>query len=688
LLLGALAFLPTLRGKLVWDDEVTADYQLAHFDSARDVLAPPSGITRWSYGYYRPVVVASYLADARLFAPGAAAGPRAMNLLMHLAVTALVFLLVRRIVRADVAASGSGADCGSGASRDALGCGSGASRDASVATCIAPTREARRFRGSGARRDALGCGSGASRDASVATCVAPTREARRFRGSGASRDSAIAASCGAALFALHPIHAESVNWIAGRSDLLATLFLLGALLTALAWRERGAAGALAATPALFLLALLSKESAIAGLALLPAALLLGTNPPLRAVRIRLALAAAGILLATGGYFWLRSYAGVLDASPGTLTPAERAVHLVRATAYYLRMLIVPWPQTAMVPWSLAPGLGLAIAIAGSAAVLALAAWVRWWRTAEVTWLLAAIWAAATLALPAWIAITGLNNTPLAERYLYLPSVALSLAAARAVQCGLGSRWRVATLVTTVLVLLSAGAATMNRALVWQSGLALWADAARIPGAPGLAWLNLGVNRMESGDDAGALAALARVREDPQIEPGWLARAENARGTIALRQADTAAAERHFRAATAAMPDNHEPQYGLAAVYQERAVAAAGAGDIAARDAAAEQAIAYYVAALSRNALYHPVRLRFADFLRQAGDWQRDRGAMEAARRRYGAALAQLDELAARIPRTQQDDVYARIAPEAGVDPMALRTLLIARLDAAGAEPTR
>src|SRR4029453_8516447 len=34
----------------------------------------------------------------------------------------------------------------------------------------------------------------------------------------------------AALFALHPIHTESVAWAAGRSDVLATGFLLAALL--------------------------------------------------------------------------------------------------------------------------------------------------------------------------------------------------------------------------------------------------------------------------------------------------------------------------------------------------------------------------------------------------------------------------------------------------------------------------
>jgi hypothetical protein len=68
----------------------------------------------------------------------------------------------------------------------------------------------------------------------------------------------------AALFAIHPCHVQAVGWISGRTDVLASLFYMGALVLYLESRERpGARVPLALlSVAVFLLALLSKEMAI------------------------------------------------------------------------------------------------------------------------------------------------------------------------------------------------------------------------------------------------------------------------------------------------------------------------------------------------------------------------------------------------------------------------------------------
>ena len=81
--------------------------------------------------------------------------------------------------------------------------------------------------------------------------------------------SAVAATAAALLFAVHPVHTEAVTGFVGRADTLATLFVLAALL----WHRRAARGGIGARglAALFLLlGLLTKESAIAALALIPA----------------------------------------------------------------------------------------------------------------------------------------------------------------------------------------------------------------------------------------------------------------------------------------------------------------------------------------------------------------------------------------------------------------------------------
>ena len=73
----------------------------------------------------------------------------------------------------------------------------------------------------------------------------------------------------AALFAVHPVHVESVVWIIGRKDLLSSLFYFMAIMAWLRFVETGRAGRYVLSLALFVAALLCKSSVVT----LPAALL-------------------------------------------------------------------------------------------------------------------------------------------------------------------------------------------------------------------------------------------------------------------------------------------------------------------------------------------------------------------------------------------------------------------------------
>jgi tetratricopeptide (TPR) repeat protein len=80
----------------------------------------------------------------------------------------------------------------------------------------------------------------------------------------------------ALLFALHPVHTESVTWISGIVDVSCAVFYFGAILAYLAWRDRGARGIPWSVAPLALLALAGKEMA---LTLLPLALVLDAAFP-------------------------------------------------------------------------------------------------------------------------------------------------------------------------------------------------------------------------------------------------------------------------------------------------------------------------------------------------------------------------------------------------------------------------
>ena len=114
----------------------------------------------------------------------------------------------------------------------------------------------------------------------------------------------VAAGGAGVLFALHPLHSESVAFVSGRTDIFATLFFLTAVLGYARWRDTGrplwAAGSLAA----FFLALTSKEVAV----VLPLVLAL--------------------------YDWARDRRRPGRAGPG---PDDRAVHALRRRHRSLRV---------------------------------------------------------------------------------------------------------------------------------------------------------------------------------------------------------------------------------------------------------------------------------------------------------------------------------------------------------------
>jgi hypothetical protein len=97
---------------------------------------------------------------------------------------------------------------------------------------------------------------------------------------GASRSAAL---LGGALFALEPLHPESVAWISGRTDLVYALPALASIAAFLEHRRTGARSVLALAVALYVLALLAKENAVAiPLIVLVLDLSLPRRPPHRA----------------------------------------------------------------------------------------------------------------------------------------------------------------------------------------------------------------------------------------------------------------------------------------------------------------------------------------------------------------------------------------------------------------------
>jgi Flp pilus assembly protein TadD len=324
-----------------------------------------------------------------------------------------------------------------------------------------------------------------------------------------------AAYATALLFALNPVHAESVAFISGRVDPLATMFGLGAILCHLvANRATRPAGWRAGVGIAWLFALLSKE--IAFTVPVVAFLLESAEegwPGWRALADRFPRYApyAGAWVV---YLPLRFVAlGALlpPAAVGAKMVATRPPVVIGS---YLAWLVMPPPGINLEP-ALATGL-LAVG-AAAVALAAVAAAVLLWRR---QWRLEAALLAGCLVTLLPVAQLKPLETELSERFLYFPSVATALLAGALVRRGL--RGRLAPLVLGLVVVWAAvGAARLvPRSRVWRDEIALWEAKDRESGGSLKARLNLARTYAQRGDRASSLRAYDAAKAlEPSLAEG-------------------------------------------------------------------------------------------------------------------------------------------------------------------------
>jgi tetratricopeptide (TPR) repeat protein len=181
-----------------------------------------------------------------------------------------------------------------------------------------------------------------------------------------------------------------------------------------------------------------------------------------------------------------------------------------------------------------------------AAGLALAGAALWrWHKGDRFYFLCFLWVVAACLPALAVVVRDVASATVAERYLYLPSVGLALAAggiASAVSVSPPGRWRRAAAVLFAALLAAYAAASFQGALVWRSDRALWTHVTSQEGPSGhaLAWANLGRAMMGEGDLDAAERFYARA-SDPTLtaNPGLRANAVNGLGLVLYRRADIA-----------------------------------------------------------------------------------------------------------------------------------------------------
>jgi hypothetical protein len=361
----------------------------------------------------------------------------------------------------------------------------------------------------------------------------------------------------ALLFGIHPVNAESVDFVSARNNLLALLFVLlslrqfaTALSTRSGWRALSAG-------VLWMAALLSKESAGAAILLFPALALRGRRevpaPWGRAMR-----AAVPLILGTGAYLALRTVAlrGGSPAEGLSLAPPAAVVATnLETIPRYLRLFF--WPDGLNIFHELTGvgGPGNAWIWVAWAAILGGVAWIAVRPSAPsgagLAWLVVSFLPIANLV--------PIPSAPMAERYLYLPMAGLCLVAAdRARMAWRAAGSRVSVALAMALAFPALAGVTVRRNLDWRDDLALFGSSVEANPTSARALYNFGVACADAGDMANATWAWESALElDPEHD-GAMAQL----ATLAARGGDLARAELLYRKALSIAPGAVVVHYNL------------------------------------------------------------------------------------------------------------------------------
>jgi tetratricopeptide (TPR) repeat protein len=303
------------------------------------------------------------------------------------------------------------------------------------------------------------------------------------------------------LFAVHPAHAEAVAWIAGRSDVFCGTFILLSMVLYIRSGQTGSWRLLGLSLIAFILALLTKETAV-GLILLFVLFDYLSHP--KVLTRENAIRWLFPFLILGIYFWMRN-TDISNPGGGIAVqgffPFEAVLGMITVLSFYLKLMLFPYPLHPFIIAFTASSLFLKLAVVaciGLAGILTLALIRR-----EVVLSFGLFWALIFLG-PAGVAgVFGISITPLAERYVYIPSVGFLIAAGGLVLQGLerfagaAEKLKIKVWVTACLIVIMIvgvwGKDSWSRNAVWRSPVTFWEAAVASSPASSLPYLGLGAH---------------------------------------------------------------------------------------------------------------------------------------------------------------------------------------------------
>jgi len=350
------------------------------------------------------------------------------------------------------------------------------------------------------------------------------------RWTGALWRSAVAA----ALFGIHPLHVESVAWVAERKDVLSTLFFLLALLAYGRYVARRSGRSYAAVLLFFSCGLLAKPMLVS----LPLLLLFLDFWPLGRLhagipasgRRRLPPASTARLIAEKlPLLALSAFSGLMTVTAqsrgGALKTFEeypfgvRLGNAVVSAAGYLDKTLRPQGLAIFYPH---PGRSLSDATIAASALILAAITLLAVRTARRRPYLLAGWGWYVITLAPVLGIVQVGAQAMADRYTYIPITGLFVAVVWGV-AELARSWRLPTTalpVAAAALLLALALTTRSQVRVWRNSVSVFEHALAVTQNNYVAHDNLADALTRLGRTREAMRhSLLALRIRPDTEPG-------------------------------------------------------------------------------------------------------------------------------------------------------------------------
>jgi tetratricopeptide (TPR) repeat protein len=360
----------------------------------------------------------------------------------------------------------------------------------------------------------------------------------------------------AALFAWHPLHVESVAWIAERKDVLSTLFALLTLLSYAKFTKEKCRRSFWFAFLFFALGLMSKPMLVT----LPFVMLLLDFWPLnRFLDFKFQMPMATLLMLEKWPFFLLTMiscivtflaqrSGDAVVSLAKVSLSYRLENAPVAIARYLLKMI--WPADLAIIYPM-PDRISAIAVAASVLVLIFISAAAWLTRQRSPYLLSGwLWFLGTL-IPV-IGLVQVGGAALADRYTYFPAIGIFIAAVFGF-CQAAQRFHFPKIIfpaATVLILGACLFLTEKQLSYWRDSESLFRHALAVTKNNDIALADLGV----ALDAQGRLdEALGYYRQAAQLEAGRY-QIHNNIATILDKMGKPAEALAEYREAVRLKPD--------------------------------------------------------------------------------------------------------------------------------------